>query len=190
MSARVQVRLCHSTHLQPGLGSPGETQLVGQYSCCDRGPVVASPAHQHHTQPGYVPLGAERHLGGAGGHLFRHVEQNDCTYDTSRCMCTHRNVRNDLLPWCCSPLCAPMLSGRNTEPLCACLCTWHLGCWYECLKTWLQSLQRATKRIYVQLLSVCVRACVCVWKKCHFLALNFFIAHFSMQGTKGTNRHR
>lgn len=65
-----QARLYHSTHLQSSLGLPGETQLVGLYGCCDGGPVVAAPAHQHHTQPGHSPLSAECHLGGAGGHLF------------------------------------------------------------------------------------------------------------------------
>lgn len=62
--------LCHSTHLLSSLGHPGETQLVGQHRCCDRGPVVASPAHQHHTQPGHTPLSAKCHLSGVRSHLF------------------------------------------------------------------------------------------------------------------------
>lgn len=60
---------CVSTHLHSGLGPPGKSQLVGQYSCRDRGSVVAPPAHQHHTQLGNMPLCAKSQLGSAGSHL-------------------------------------------------------------------------------------------------------------------------
>ena len=58
-----------STHLQSSLGLPGETQLVGQYSTGDCRPIVTSPAHHHHSEPGHKLLSAESHLSGAGTHL-------------------------------------------------------------------------------------------------------------------------
>lgn len=61
--------VCHSAHLQPGLGRPGQAQPVGQDGGRDSGPIVAAPAHQHHPQAGNTPLRAERHLCGAGAHL-------------------------------------------------------------------------------------------------------------------------
>ena len=59
-----------SSHLHSSLGFPGDAELVRQYSCCDSGAVVASPANQHYTQLGHMPLGAKCHLSGAGGHLL------------------------------------------------------------------------------------------------------------------------
>lgn len=70
-SIHICAYLWHPSHLYSGFGLPGKTQFVGQYSRCDCGPVIASPAHQHHSQPRHTALGADRHLSGAGGHLWR-----------------------------------------------------------------------------------------------------------------------